>query len=185
MSYVEQARSHARSVRQRLRYPPNAVEDYGINLHRVKVQIVDLQPLVESVPIAPVEPRAVYLVRRMEELRQEMAVLFAEKEEADRHHAFMNRITVETIQKLVCEYFQSSIMDMKSSRRDVQTVRPRMVAMYLARKHTSQSMPQIGNRFGGRDHTTVLHATRKMADLILSDGALASAITEIEARLLR
>ena len=75
------------------------------------------------------------------------------------------RITIEEIQKRVAEHFNIRISDMHSARRARAVARPRQVAMYLAKQLTSRSLPEIGRKFGGRDHTTVMHAVRKVEEL--------------------
>ena len=67
-------------------------------------------------------------------------------------------MTIEEIQKKVAEYFKIRLADMTSARRARQVARPRQVAMYLAKQITQRSLPEIGRRFGNRDHTTVMHA---------------------------
>jgi len=82
------------------------------------------------------------------------------------------RIKIEDIQKLVASHFNVSRADILSSRRTANVVRPRQIAMYLSKVLTLRSLPEIGRRFGGRDHTTVLHAVRKIEGLATSDGTL-------------
>ena len=79
------------------------------------------------------------------------------------------RITIEDIQKRVAEYYGIKISDMQSARRSQNVARPRQVAMYLAKTLTSRSLPEIGRKFGGRDHTTVLHAVRKVDEVRTQD----------------
>lgn len=76
------------------------------------------------------------------------------------------RITIEDIQRRVAEFYHVKISDMQSARRAQNITRPRQVAMYLVKALTSRSLPDIGRKFGGRDHTTVLHAVRKVEELI-------------------
>ena len=75
------------------------------------------------------------------------------------------RVTIEEIQKQVASHFNVRISDMHSARRARSVARPRQVAMYLAKQLTSRSLPEIGRKFGGRDHTTVMHAVRKVEEL--------------------
>lgn len=75
-------------------------------------------------------------------------------------------ISIQTIQREVCRYFQVSNADLIGSKRSQQIVFPRQVAMYLARELTDMSLPKIGNEFGGRDHTTVMHANKKIQELM-------------------
>ncbi|HWD60209.1 MAG TPA: chromosomal replication initiator protein DnaA [Stellaceae bacterium] len=83
------------------------------------------------------------------------------------------RVTIDEIQKKVAEHFNIKMADMTSSRRARIVARPRQVAMYLAKQLTPRSLPEIGRKFGGRDHTTVMHGVRKIEELMLSDRALA------------
>ncbi|MET0606797.1 MAG: chromosomal replication initiator protein DnaA [Beijerinckiaceae bacterium] len=82
------------------------------------------------------------------------------------------KVKIEDIQKLVATHFNVSRADILSSRRTANVVRPRQIAMYLAKTLTLRSLPEIGRRFGGRDHTTVLHAVRKVDDLLNRDESL-------------
>jgi chromosomal replication initiator protein len=79
------------------------------------------------------------------------------------------QITIQNIQKVVAEYFKMRISDLHSKRRNRQITRPRQIAMALAKELTTMSLPEIGDAFGGRDHTTVLHAQRKVSELIKTD----------------
>ncbi|MEK9965594.1 MAG: chromosomal replication initiator protein DnaA [Rhodospirillaceae bacterium] len=79
------------------------------------------------------------------------------------------RVTIEEIQKRVAEHFNIRLADMHSARRARAVARPRQVAMYLAKQLTSRSLPEIGRKFGGRDHTTVMHAVRKVEELRSTD----------------
>jgi chromosomal replication initiator protein len=79
------------------------------------------------------------------------------------------RVTIEEIQKRVAEHYSIRLADMHSPRRARAVARPRQVAMYLAKQLTSRSLPEIGRKFGGRDHTTVMHAVRKIEELRASD----------------
>ena len=72
------------------------------------------------------------------------------------------QITIENIQKTVADFYKLKISDMYSKRRPANIARPRQIAMYLAKELTQKSLPEIGELFGGRDHTTVLHAVRKI-----------------------
>ena len=74
-----------------------------------------------------------------------------------------NLVSVESIQKAVADYYRIKVADMYSKRRPANIARPRQIAMYLAKELTQKSLPEIGEQFGGRDHTTVLHAVRKIA----------------------
>jgi len=86
------------------------------------------------------------------------------------------RVRIEHIQKVVAKHFNVSRQDIVSSRRNRSIVRPRQISMYLAKTLTDRSFPEIGRRFGGRDHTTVLHAVRKIEGLIKEDRLLAEEV---------
>lgn len=83
------------------------------------------------------------------------------------------RVTIDDIQKKVAEHFQLRISDMHSARRSRSIARPRQIAMFLSKQLTSRSLPEIGRKFGGRDHTTVIHAVKKINELIGNDTAFA------------
>ncbi len=84
----------------------------------------------------------------------------------------LKRVKIEDIQKLVASHYSVSRADILSSRRTAAVVKPRQVAMFLAKMLTLRSLPEIGRRFGGRDHTTVLHAVRKIEALSQTDTIL-------------
>jgi chromosomal replication initiator protein len=86
------------------------------------------------------------------------------------------RVKIEDIQRVVARQYNVSRADLLSSRRTANVVRPRQIAMYLAKTLTLRSLPEIGRRFGGRDHTTVLHAVRKIEGLVDNDTMLAEEI---------
>ncbi len=79
------------------------------------------------------------------------------------------KVTIEEIQKRVAEHFNIRLSEMYSSRRARAVARPRQIAMYLAKQLTARSLPEIGRKFGGRDHTTVMHAVRKVEELKATD----------------
>jgi chromosomal replication initiator protein len=93
------------------------------------------------------------------------------------------RVRIEDIQRIVARQYNVSRADLLSSRRTANVVRPRQVAMYLAKVLTLRSLPEIGRRFGGRDHTTVLHAVRKIENLAGNDSAFAEEIEALKRQL--
>ena len=93
------------------------------------------------------------------------------------------RVKIEDIQRVVARQYNVSRADLLSSRRTANVVRPRQVAMYLAKTLTLRSLPEIGRRFGGRDHTTVLHAVRKIENLVGNDTTLAEEIEVLKRQL--
>src|ERR1700722_13048433 len=90
------------------------------------------------------------------------------------------RSTIDEIQRRVAEHFNIKLVEMTSSRRARIVARPRQVAMYLAKQLTQRSLPEIGRKFGGRDHTTVMHAVRKIEELTRSDRALAEDVDVLQ-----
>ena len=83
------------------------------------------------------------------------------------------RVRIEDIQRIVARHYNVSKTELLSNRRTRTIVKPRQIAMYLSKVMTPRSLPEIGRRFGGRDHTTVLHAVRKIEDLSGNDNTLA------------
>ena len=88
------------------------------------------------------------------------------------------KTTIDEIQKKVAEYFNISVKELQSSRRARTVARPRQIAMYLAKQLTSRSLPEIGRKFD-RDHTTVMHAVRKVEELIVEDASLAENVDDL------
>jgi chromosomal replication initiator protein len=86
------------------------------------------------------------------------------------------RVTIDEIQRKVAEHFNLRVADMYSERRARAVARPRQVAMFLAKSLTQRSLPEIGRKFGGRDHTTVMHAVKKVEELMASDHGFAEDI---------
>jgi len=100
----------------------------------------------------------------VEQVKRALRDLFAIQDRA---------ISIDRIQKTVAEYYKIKISDILSKRRNRMIARPRQMAMALAKELTSHSLPEIGDSFGGRDHTTVLHACRKIGELKLDSADLA------------
>jgi len=92
-------------------------------------------------------------------------------------------VSVERIQEAVIERFGISLQELTGDRRSQSIVYPRQVAMYLCRELTDSSLPKIGKKFGGRDHTTVIHATTKIAKLIKEDRSVYNLVQELTARI--
>jgi chromosomal replication initiator protein len=94
-----------------------------------------------------------------------------------------NQVTVESIQKMVATFYNVKIADLKSQRRHKIVARPRQVAMYLCRKLLNASYPELGDRFGGKDHTTILSACRKMESLSTKDNQLRTELLELQRKI--
>lgn len=173
MSLVDEARLHFRDVRSRLRNPPNAVPDHGINLRNViPLQLPEAKsvtikspalsdheafgPIVSPAPLTP------------DDIAFGPVVI-------DAHAA----VSFDEILKSVSRFYRISYLELKSPRRNKLYVRARHVACWLARHHTALSFPSIGRRFGGRDHTTVLHAVTAIDKQLKHDSNLAVEIAVI------
>ena len=101
-------------------------------------------------------------------------VMWVDKEEPND-----DRLTIEKIKRVVAKHFGVSVIDLESVRRDVRSTLPRQVAYFLSRKLTRKSLPDIGRRMGGRDHTSVISGIKKINRLLLEDAELASKINEL------
>lgn len=92
-------------------------------------------------------------------------------------------VTVESIQKTICDYYNIKVVDLKAKRRTKNIALPRQVAMYLCRKYTETSFPAIGDKFGGRDHSTVIHASKTIEKKIKEDPYMQTTIEKLERHL--
>ena len=93
------------------------------------------------------------------------------------------QVTIDIIQEVVANYYNLKVEDFKSSRRTRNIAFPRQIAMYLSRKITDMSLPKIGEEFGGRDHTTVIHAYEKISNNLKKDESLQNALNELNKRI--
>jgi chromosomal replication initiator protein len=93
------------------------------------------------------------------------------------------RVTIEEIQKAVVEHYSIRMADMTSARRSRAVARPRQMAMYLAKQLTPRSLPEIGKKFGGRDHTTVMHGIKKIEADIKNDDRMQRQLMQIRQQL--
>ena len=89
-------------------------------------------------------------------------------------------ISIESIQKKVSSYYNLLLSDMSSSRRSINIARPRQIAMFLCKELTSYSYPEIGRAFGGKDHTTVIHAVKKIEAMLENDSKLKKQFFELK-----
>jgi chromosomal replication initiator protein len=92
-------------------------------------------------------------------------------------------LTIESIQKDVASYFEVKLTDLRGSKRHKAIARPRQIAMFLSRRLTSSSFPEIGQKFGGKDHSTVISACRKIEDLLEKDLSVRTAVEALERQL--
>jgi chromosomal replication initiator protein len=113
------------------------------------------------------------IVANMQLVGRDITLESAQEELHDLLRSRERRVTIDEIQRRVAEHFNVRFAEMTSSRRARIVARPRQVAMYLSKQLTSRSLPEIGRKFGGRDHTTVMHAVRRIEELKDTDPVLA------------
>jgi chromosomal replication initiator protein len=104
---------------------------------------------------------------------REITLDMAQESLADILRQSERKVTMDEIMRKTCDYFNVRMSDMLSPKRSRNIARPRQMAMYLAKHLTSRSYPEIGKRFGNRDHTTVIHAVRKIEELKGQDSQVA------------
>src|SRR5690606_7120332 len=112
-----------------------------------------------------------------------LTIDFAKDQLKDLFRAYERIISLEDIQKKVADYYHIKVADMHSVRRNRSVARPRQVAMYLAKQITTRSFPEIGRAFGGRDHTTVIHAVKTIENLVEKDPTLREDVSLLESML--
>ncbi len=116
------------------------------------------------------------IVANMQLVGREISLESAQEELHDLFRLRERRVMIDEIQRRVAEHFNVRLAEMTSARRARAFARPRQVAMYLSKQLTSRSLPEIGRKFGGRDHTTVMHAVRRIEELKDTDPVLAEDI---------
>lgn len=200
-------------LRNGFRHPANGKADPGIDLRRVKPGFREIEPVAPvAVPAAnslrllpphgakekPLPP----VSRVSNEDREELLLMKQELEKLQRRITALRtiyckvrvelektRIPIELIQTIVARYFSTKfgklirVSDILASRRTTAIVRIRQIAMYLCKTKTLRSYPEIGRKFAGRDHTTILHSVRKIEALRLEDAALDATILALEAEI--
>lgn len=148
----------AKAERAAVEIPPKVLEFLA---HKITANVRELEgALIRIVAHAELIGRPVTLETTQEVLQ-------------DLLRSHDRKVTIDEIQKRVAEHFNVRVNDMHSARRARAVARPRQVAMYLAKQLTSRSLPEIGRKFGGRDHTTVMHAVKKVDELRHGDPAFA------------
>jgi len=175
--------------RLRTRLGCGMVADLHATTYELRLSILQSKALSQGVPVPPkvMEFLAHKITSNVRELEGALnrliahANLFgraitmegAQEVLHDLLRAHDRRVTIEEIQKRVAEHYHIRLTDMSSPRRARNVARPRQIAMYLAKQLTSRSLPEIGRRFGGRDHTTVMHAVSRVTELMQADNAFA------------
>lgn len=177
MSLVGQAQRHALEVKARLFSPKNAIVDIGIDLKR-KVIPIKAAP-IQYAGVENVAPEVILPVTTLDVFGPQIItsedLAFGPVVRAP----LVKTIWISEIQAAVCEKYRIPINEVMSHRRTAEVVRARHVAMYLARKLTTRSLPEIGRRFGGKDHTVIIHACRKIERLRNEDQTLDGEIVEL------
>lgn len=112
------------------------------------------------------------IVAHADVVKQEITLESTQEVLQDLLRSHDRRITIDEIQRKVAEHYNLRMPDMHSARRARSVARPRQIAMYLAKQLTARSLPEIGRKFGGRDHTTVMHAVRKVEELMDDDAQI-------------
>ena len=177
----------ARMIRQRLRHPPNAVADAGIDLSRKPAAPPMAPDAAPAPPAAPVLASQNPTVADLLSLDQQINALLAELDQLyarrEQHYlrALRRRPTTQTIQRVVARHYGVSVIDLVSARRTQPLAFMRQIAIYLVRELTALSMPSIGRLFGDRDHTTILHAVRKVRTRRERDPALDATLQKLAA----
>jgi chromosomal replication initiator protein len=92
-------------------------------------------------------------------------------------------LSIDSIQREVANYFGIKIQDLKSVKKQKNIAMPRQIAMFFARRYTGASFPEIGEKFGGKDHSTVIHAVRKIESLMREDLTLKNTISEVSRKI--
>ncbi|MFH1017171.1 MAG: chromosomal replication initiator protein DnaA [Pseudomonadota bacterium] len=144
---------------------PDPVAFYLANRIKSNVRVLE-GALIRLAAFASISRRPITL-----ELTQEVFGTLAPEDKS---------LSIETIQKRVAEFFNLSTSDLKSARRHKVVALPRQIAMYLSRKLTQASFPELGERFGGKDHTTVMHAVNKIDRLLAEDSPVRNSVATIE-----
>jgi chromosomal replication initiator protein len=148
---------HAKAECMAVEFPPRVLEFLA---HKITSNVRELEGALTRI------------AAHAELVGREVTIETAQELLQDVLRANDRRITIEEIQKRVCERYNIRMSDMHSARRARAVARPRQVAMYLAKQLTSRSLPEIGRKFGGRDHTTVMHAVKKIDELRAIDSTL-------------
>lgn len=152
-----------RHIAFRAKIAEKAVDDTGISCLSASLRSPIAKPVINEIPKIEPEPIAKPWFWIVDEIR--------------------GTPSIHTIRRIVAKHHHVSVNDLISARRDLQVILPRQIAMYLAKILTAHSLPQIGRHFGDRDHTTVLHAVRKMASRVAAEPEFAAEIEKLKAEI--
>lgn len=154
----------------------NKAEQQGAELDDVMLKIIDLIAEKVKFNIRNLESALTRVIAFKVLLNQNLTVEMAKQQLPDIFDPREVTITCESIKQVVCKKYNIKLSDMESSNRKREVTHPRQIAMYLTREMTDMSLPKIGHSFGGRDHTTVLHACDKIAGEIKTNSNTADEI---------
>lgn len=182
-------------ARLRTRLGCGMVADLHATTYELRISILEAKAAAASVAVPPkvlefLAQRITSNVRELEGALNRLiahANLFGREITLETTHevlhdilrAYDRRLTIEEIQRKVAEHWNLRLNDMVSSRRARAVARPRQVAMYLAKQLTSRSLPEIGRRFGNRDHTTVMHAVARVGELMERDAGFGEEVENL------
>ena len=164
---------HPTTYELRLSIIEAKLEKYNINLSKDVAEFL-AHKITSSV--RELEGALTRLTAHVTLVGREVDIEIAQDLLQDLLRASDRRTTIDQIQKKVSEHFNLKISDMHSARRSRIIARPRQIAMYLSKNLTTRSLPEIGRKFGGRDHTTVIHAIKKVEELKKNDSNLSEDI---------
>lgn len=174
MSLVEGTREPYSVIRARLRNPPNAVPDRGIDLRR-HLREPEPEPVVEVKP----DPLPCSVAKTDKPFSLSYAYTFEPTGLLDGPPP----LSIRQIQRAVCMHFGMPRVELMARRRFMKIVRARQITMYLCRLLTSNSYPEIGRRFGGMDHSSVIHGIRKIEAALPNDQALRADVLALVTKL--
>ncbi len=158
----------------------NNANNAGIEVNDDIKEVIDF--IAEKVPsnVRELEGAFTRVISFSDLLHQEINMTFARKALKELFEGQEEEINPTNIKKKVCKYFDIKVADIESSKRVRTLAYPRQIAMYLCRELTSKSLPEIGEFFGGRDHTTVLHACKKISEELKTSDELKKIIQELQ-----
>jgi chromosomal replication initiator protein len=146
---------------------------------QVPAEVLDLLAARISSSVRELEGALNRLVAYAQLNDETVTIAFAESVLGEALRGSQRRITIDEIQKAVSSHFDVKQLDLVSQRRAVAIARPRQIAMYLAKRLTTRSLPEIGRKFGNRDHSTVIHAVRRIEELRGTDSEIDTAVRNL------
>ncbi len=164
---------HPTTYELRLSIIESKIEKFNLNLSK---DVIEFLAHKITTSVRELEGALTRLAAHVTLVGRSVDLEIAEDLLQDLLRASDRRATIDQIQKKVAEHYNVKLSDMHSARRSRIIARPRQIAMYLAKNLTTRSLPEIGRKFGGRDHTTVIHAIKKVQELTKNDSNLAEDI---------